>query len=234
MRPTLSIIVPVYNEENTVGQILGKLAKLKVCHQLIIVNDGSSDGSSRVIKQFLAKQKAKKTKQPRIKYISQLNAGKGSAIRAGLDHVTNNYTLIQDADCEYDPDDIELLLKPVKKGRAEVVYGSRFLGAHTNLLFWHRVGNHVLNFLVNILYNTTLSDMETCYKLVPTHLLRSLELEANSFELEPEITCKILKRGIRIYEVPISYCGRDFSEGKKITWRDGIHALRSILVLKLS
>lgn len=234
MRPTLSIIVPVYNEENTVGQILSKLAKLKSCHQIIIVNDGSTDGSPRVIKQFLTRQNAKKTKSPILKYVSQANSGKGSAIRAGLKHATGTYTLIQDADCEYDPDDIELLLKPVKKGRAEVVFGSRFLGAHTNLLFWHRVGNHVLNFLVNILYNTTLSDMETCYKLVPTQVLRDLNLKANSFELEPEITCKILKRGIRIYEVPISYSGRDFSEGKKITWKDGIHALHSILLLKLT
>jgi glycosyltransferase involved in cell wall biosynthesis len=234
MKATLSIIVPVFNEAGTVGTVLQKLVKVKHCKEIVIVNDGSTDNSPRVIKRFLTQYKAKKSRSPALHYIEKPNGGKGSAIRVGLEHVTGGYTLIQDADCEYDPEDIALLMAPVLKGRAQVVYGSRFLGAHTNLLFWHRVGNHVLNFLVNILFNTTLSDMETCYKLLPTAVFKQLDLKANKFELEPEITCKVLKMGLKIYEVPITYSGRDFSEGKKITWVDGIHALQTIFTLRLT
>ena len=166
-------------------------------------------------------------------YFTKENGGKGSAVRLGLTKVTGDYTMIQDADLEYDPDDIPELLKPIEKDRVEVVYGSRFLGPHSNLLFWHRVGNSFLNLLVNILYNTTLSDMETCYKVLPTKLFRELNIEANKFDMEPEITCKVLKRGYKIFEVPITYVGRDFSEGKKITWRDGLDALRVIIGLRI-
>lgn len=230
MRLTLSIIVPVYNEEQTVATILRKLIKVKGKPQIIIVDDGSTDSSPQIIKRFVT---AQRKKGHHLLFVTQKNAGKGSAIRTGLKLATGQYTLIQDADCEYDPEDIPVLLKPVEKARATVVYGSRFFGPHTNLLFWHRVGNHVLNFFVNILYNTTLSDMETCYKLVPTELLQELQITSNSFDIEPEITCKLLKRGVKIYEVPITYSGRDFSEGKKITWRDGISALYTIFALRL-
>lgn len=192
--------------------------------EVILVDDGSTDASLKEIK---------KVKSSKIKLFRQANAGKGNALRRGLREVTGNYVLIQDADLEYDPADIPLLLEPIKKKRAEIIYGSRFLGPHSNLLFWHRVGNSVLNFLVNILYNTTLSDMETCYKLMPTRVFRDLRLSANSFDIEPEVTCKLLRQGYRIFEVPISYVGRDFSEGKKITWRDGFDALRVILGLRL-
>jgi len=161
------------------------------------------------------------------------NGGKGSAVRLGLTKVTGDYTMIQDADLEYDPDDIPEMLKPLKKGKAEVIYGSRFIGPHSNLLFWHRLGNSLLNLSVNLLYDTTLSDMETCYKLLPTKLWRALKIRANKFDIEPEITCKVLKRGYKIYEVPITYVGRDFSEGKKITWRDGLDAFRVIISLRL-
>lgn len=220
----LSVIVPVYNEQATVRQVLSKLVKQRVVKEVIVVDDGSLDKSAAEIK---------KVKSKKIKLLQKDNGGKGSAIRYGLTKVTGDYVLIQDADLEYDPDDIAALVEPVKKGRAEVVYGSRFLGPHSNLLFWHRVGNLLLNLLVNLLYNTTLSDMETCYKLMPTKLMKELKIVSTSFDIEPEITCKILQRDIRIFEVPISYVGRDFSEGKKITWRDGLSAFRVVLGLRL-
>lgn len=221
----LTAIVPVYNEAATVAQVLAKLARVKACQQIIIVNDGSTDQSGKLIEQFVQRRRDPR----RWLYLVKANGGKGSAIRQALAHVTNPYVVIQDADTEYDPDDIPLLVKPIEKHRAEVVYGSRFFGPHNNLLFWHRVGNHLINLLVNVLYNTTLSDLETCYKLIPTARLRQLPLTARGFEFEPEVTCRLLQHGVRIYEVPISYSGRDFSQGKKITWQDGIIALRTIV-----
>jgi hypothetical protein len=140
--------------------------------------------------------------------------------------------LIQDADSEYDPRDIPLLLEPVKRNRADVVYGSRFFGVHTNMFYWHYLGNKFLNWVVNILYNSILSDMETGYKLIPTTLFRELDLRSNDFRIEPEITCKLLKRGVKIIEVPISYVGRTYEEGKKITWRDGFAAISTIISLR--
>ncbi|MBD3279139.1 MAG: glycosyltransferase [Candidatus Pacebacteria bacterium] len=223
----LSLIVPVYNEQNTVQEILKRVLKIKAVDEVVIVNDGSTDETLKKINQFVKKLSA--TKKKKIHLFDKKNGGKGSAVRYGLKKVTGDYVLIQDADLEYDPEDIPKLIEPIKKGKAEVVYGSRFLGPHLNLLFWHRLGNGLLNLTINILYNTTLSDMETCYKVLPTKLMRSLDLRANKFDLEPEITCKVLKRGVKIYEVPISYVGRDFSEGKKITWRDGVDALRVII-----
>lgn len=216
----LSVIVPVFNEEKTVGKMLSKLVKVSDVSEIIVVDDGSTDNSVKEIKKIVSKK---------IQLYSKKNGGKGSAIRLGLTEVSGTHVLIQDADLEYDPEDIPVLTEPIKKGKAEVVYGSRFLGPHLNLLYWHRVGNGLLNFLINILFNTTLSDMETCYKLIPTEQLRAIKLQANAFDIEPEITCRLLKRGIRIYEVPISYVGRDHSQGKKITWRDGFAAVWVIL-----
>jgi len=215
--------MPVYNEASTVAKILGRLVKVKQVKEVIVVDDGSTDNSAKEIK---------KVKSKKIKYFKKKNGGKGSAVRLGLTKVTGDYTLIQDADLEYDPADIPSLLEHLDKDGVEVVYGSRFLGPHSNLLFWHRVGNAGLNFIVNVLYNTTLSDMETCYKLIPTDLFRDLHISANSFDMEPEITCKLLRREHRIFEVPISYVGRDFSQGKKISWVDGIDALRVILGMR--
>ena len=220
----LSVIVPVYNEQATVKTLLTNLLKVSAVKEVIVINDGSTDNTQAEIKKISSKK---------MQVISKPNGGKGSAIRLGLTKVTGTHVLIQDADLEYDPEDIPVLLEPIKKGKASIVYGSRFLGPHLNLLFWHRVGNGLLNLLVNILYNTTLSDMETCYKVIPTDLLRSIDLQANAFDIEPEITCKLLRAGHRIYEVPISYVGRDFSEGKKITWRDGIDAVRVIVGVRL-
>ncbi len=225
MKPTLSVIVPVYNEEHTVREMLDKLLSISLVREVIVVNDGSTDGTEKNIHKIAHKK---------LHYFSKENGGKGSAIRFGLDKVTSTHTLIQDADLEYDPHDIPTLFEPIQNGRIEIVYGSRFIGPHLNLLFWHRLGNQLLNFVVNILYNTTLSDMETCYKLLPTDVFRSLKITSNNFDIEPEITCKLLLKGYKIYEVPISYIGRDFSEGKKITWRDGIGALRTILRLRFS
>ena len=219
----LSVIVPVYNEEKTAAKLLRSLATVKDVAEVVVIDDGSTDRTAVEIK---------KVRSPKIKFYQKSNGGKGSAVRFGLDCVTGTHVLIQDADLEYDPADIYKLLEPIKSGRVEVVYGSRFLGPHLNLLFWHRLGNDLLNFIVNILYNTTISDMETCYKVVPTKLLRELKLIANNFDLEPEITCKLLKKKIKIFEVPISYVGRDFSQGKKITWRDGFSALKTILALR--
>jgi len=219
----LSVIVPVFNEEKTVAKLLKSLATVKDVDEIIVIDDGSSDQTAAEIK---------KVKSPKIKSFSKINGGKGSAVRFGLAQVSGSHVLIQDADLEYDPNDIPKLLEPIKSGRVEVVYGSRFLGPHLNLLFWHRLGNDLLNFLVNILYNTTLSDMETCYKVVPTKLLKEIKLTADGFDLEPEISCKLLRKKVKIFEVPISYVGRDFSQGKKITWLDGFSALKTILFLR--
>jgi len=229
----LSLIIPIYNEQDTVARLLEKVAQVKEIHQVVIVDDGSQDDSVEEIKKFLQglKRKDQKTAD-RFEFYEKENGGKGSAVRYGLERVTGDYVLIQDADLEYDPADIPSMLQFLEKEGVEVVYGSRFIGPHSNLLFWHRVGNNMLNLIVNILYNTTLSDMETCYKLVPTELLKDLDLKANSFELEPEITCKILRRGINIFEMPISYVGRGFEDGKKITWKDGFVALKQIIKLR--
>lgn len=215
--------MPVYNEEKTVQQVLEKLVKVKEVTEVMVVNDGSSDGTEAAIK---------KVQSSKINYFAKENGGKSSAVRLGLSKVTGEYTLIQDADLEYDPQEIPELLKHLDREGVEVVYGSRFLGAHSNLLFWHRVGNSLLNMIINVLYNTTLSDMETCYKLIPTKLFKDLHITANAFDMEPEITCKLLRRGYKIFEVPITYVGRDFSEGKKITWIDGVDAVRVILGIR--
>jgi len=215
----LSVIVPVYNERNTVAEVLRRIraVDLPVDREVIVVDDGSTDGTRGVLSQ-LGDSTVRVVLHPH-------NRGKGAAIRTGLAHVTGDLVLIQDADLEYDPEDWPRLLAPVLKGRAEVVYGSRFTGERRNMLFTHWLGNRFLSVVTNVLYNTTLSDMETCYKLFTTRVLDGIVIEADRFDFEPEITAKLLRRGIRIYEVPVSYAGREFHEGKKITWRDGLVAL---------
>ncbi len=233
----ISLIIPVYNEQATIQKILDKLLPVNSIGQVVIVDDGSSDQTVAKIEKFFKKQKQQNNNRflaKEFKLIKKANGGKGSAVRRGLKEVKHDYVLIQDADLEYDPQDIPTLVEALDKEGVEVVYGSRFLGPHSNLLFWHRAGNWFLNLLVNVLYNTTLSDMETCYKLLPTKLFKELKLQADSFDLEPEITCKVLKKGINIFEVPISYVGRGFADGKKITWQDGLSALWTIIRLRFT
>jgi glycosyltransferase involved in cell wall biosynthesis len=219
----LSVIVPVFNERNTVVEILRRMraVDLPIDREFVVVDDGSDDGTRAVLTQ-LGDSTVKIVSHPQ-------NRGKGAAIRTGLEHVTGDLVLIQDADLEYDPDDWSRLIAPMLKGRAQVVYGSRFTGEHRNMLFLHWAGNKALSLLTNLLYNTTLSDMETCYKLFDREVLRGITVKSDRFDFEPEITAKVLRKGIRIYEVPISYAGREFDEGKKITWRDGFAALYALV-----
>jgi glycosyltransferase involved in cell wall biosynthesis len=194
---------------------------LPVDLEIVIVDDGSTDGTRDVLRQL---------GDSTVRVITHdVNRGKGAAIRSGLAHVTGDLVLVQDADLEYDPEDWPRLLAPVLKGRARVVYGSRFTGERRNMLFLHWVGNRFLSLVTNVLYNSTLSDMETCYKLFDRRVLDGVRLQADRFDFEPEFTAKMLRRGIRIYEVPISYAGRELSEGKKITWQDGVTALWTLV-----
>jgi glycosyltransferase involved in cell wall biosynthesis len=221
----LSVIVPVYNERNTVVEVVRRMRAVElpdgIEREIIVVDDGSTDGTRDVLRQL-------GDSTVRV-LVHEGNRGKGAAVRTGLALATGDYVLIQDADLEYDPDDWPRLIAPVARGRARVVYGSRFTGERRNMLLLHWIGNRMLSLVTNVLFNSTLSDMETCYKLVDRSLLNDLELRSDHFDIEPEITAKILKRGIRIYEVPISYMGREFDEGKKITWRDGFAALWTLV-----
>jgi len=215
----VSIIIPVYNEEKTIGEIIFRVLRLKIPKikkEIIVVDDGSTDKTKKILEGF-------KRKKSEIKiFTHSRNQGKGAAVQNGLKKATGDLILIQDADLEYSPEDIPKLLKPILRNKAEVVYGSRFTGEHRNLFFWHMLGNKFLNFLVNLLYNTTLSDMEVGYKLFRREVLEGIILREKRWGFDPEITCKILKKGIKIYEVPISYTGRDFKEGKKIRWTAGM------------
>jgi glycosyltransferase involved in cell wall biosynthesis len=219
----LTVIVPVFNERNTVAEILRRMraVELPVDLEIVVVNDASSDGTEKVLA-ALADSTVRVLNHPD-------NKGKGAAIRTGLQHARGDLVLVQDADLEYDPEDWPRLLTPIMRGKARIVYGSRFTGERKNMLFWHWVGNRFLSLATNLLYNTTLSDMETCYKLFDRTVLEGITIESDRFEFEPEITAKLLRRGHRIYEVPISYAGREFDEGKKITWRDGFGALTTLV-----
>ena len=221
---TFSVLVPVYNEESTIEEITGRIIATGLAHEIVIVDDRSTDSSWEKI------QKIQGENPDLVKAVRcDKNMGKGAAIRTGLEHITGDYILIQDADLEYDPEDYPKLMQPVLKGKAEVVYGSRFTGEHRNMFYWHLLGNKFLTMLTNVLYNTTISDMETGYKLFRTDIIKSIRIRSNKFDFEPEITSKLLKRGVRIYEVPISYAGREFDEGKKITWRDGFWAVLALV-----
>jgi glycosyltransferase involved in cell wall biosynthesis len=219
----LSVIVPVYDERNTVVEIVRRMRAVDIPleREIVLVDDGSTDGTRDVLGQL---------SDSTVKVVLHAaNQGKGAAIRTGLEHVTGDLVIIQDADLEYDPEDWPKLLAPVLSGKARVVYGSRFTGERRNMLYLHWLGNRFLSFVTNVLYNTTLSDMETCYKLFDAEVIRGLTIRSSRFDFEPEITAKVLRRKIRIYEVPISYAGREFHEGKKITWRDGFVALWALV-----
>jgi glycosyltransferase involved in cell wall biosynthesis len=228
----LSIIIPVYNEEKTIHLILDKIKAVwlpeGMAKEIIIIDDCSSDNTISSINNYI-------TTNPDMGILflkHPKNKGKGAALHTGISSATGEYTIIQDADLEYDPKEYEILLQPVLDGFADVVYGSRFMGgnAHRILFFWHTIGNKFLTFLSNMFSNMNLTDMETCYKLFNTHMLQSLKLKENRFGFEPEVTAKIARiPKVRIYEVGISYYGRTYEEGKKINWKDGFHAIYCIL-----
>ncbi|MFA5775988.1 MAG: glycosyltransferase family 2 protein [Patescibacteria group bacterium] len=219
----LSIVIPCYNEEKTLTKLVNLVEKVDgIDKEIVIVDDGSKDGSREILTK-MAKEK------PHLTIIlNPKNHGKGATVREGYKHTTGDYVIVQDADLEYDPQDYKKLVAEVEKG-AQVVYGSRFAGDYEDMTNLHYFGNRLLTILTNLLYGTHLTDMETCYKLLPGDFVRSLNLKANRFDFEPEITSKILKSGMKIVEVPISYKGRSWKEGKKITWRDGVHAVKTLI-----
>jgi glycosyltransferase involved in cell wall biosynthesis len=229
---TLSVIVPVYNERDTLPEIVRRiravnLDALHLTTEILLIDDGSTDGTRDVLPGLAELPGVRVLLLPR-------NRGKGAAVRTGIAHATGDFLLVQDADLEYDPRDYPVLLRPILEGRSAVVYGSRFLGEHKAMYYWHQVGNKLLTTIANILYNTTLTDMETCYKLCTRAVARSFTLKQDGWGFDPEMTAKILKRGHRIYEVPIAYNGREFDEGKKINWRDAFVVITCLIRYRLS
>ena len=220
--PLLSVVMPVFNERETIDEIIRRVLAVNMRIELIVVDDVSTDGTTEILERLQQELGFVLLRQPR-------NGGKGSALRRGFAAVTGDMMIIQDADLEYSPEEYPLLTNLIISGRADVVFGSRFLGTHRVFLLTHYLGNRLLTFITNVLYNTMLTDMETCYKVMRTDVLRSMELHSNGFGIEPEMTAKLFKRRYRVYEVPISYDGRGYDEGKKITWRDGVVALMVLL-----
>ena len=235
MIKVLTIIIPVYNEEKTIGNVLVKVSEVVLLagirKDIIVINDGSTDDTDKMIRNYINES------DHGVRLITHdRNKGKGASIRSAIQEAIGEFIIIQDGDLEYDPQEYNVLLKPVLDGHADVVFGSRFLGgnAHRILFFWHSLGNKILTFLSNMFTNLNLTDMETCYKLIRTSVLKQIRLVENRFGFEPEITAKISKiRDIRIYEVGISYYGRQFKEGKKINWKDGFKAIYCIVKYNL-
>ena len=220
----LSIIIPVYNEVNTIAGIVKKVKRVDYEKEIIIIDDASTDGTKDVLQEL--------SQKPEIKvFYHKTNRGKGAAIRTAIKNISGDIAIIQDADLEYDPADYSDLLKPILDGRADVVYGSRFLGGpHRVLFFWHFLGNRLLTLFSNMMTNLNLTDMETGYKVFKSNVIKNISLTSNRFGFEPEITAKVAhSNNYKIYEVPISYDGRDYSEGKKISWKDGVAAIYFIL-----
>ncbi len=222
---TLSVIIPCYNEELWIEDILKRVEAVALADEILIIDDGSTDGTRDILRRLEAEN------HPHVRIIlKERNEGKGAAVVRGFQEATGQVLLIQDADLEYDPREYPILLLPIEEGRAKVVYGSRFLGGPRKAMnFWNMVANKVLTLSTNILYNAILSDMETCYKVFRAEIVKDMKINARGFEFEPEVTAKVLKKKVRIYEVPISYNGREWNEGKKIKWTDGPKALWTLI-----
>lgn len=221
----VTILIPIFNEVNTLRIILKKVEEANFCgleKEIILIDDCSYDGTREILKELEDKYKV---------FYHEKNQGKGAALRTGFQYFTGDIVVIQDADLEYDPVDYEPLIQLILDEKADVVYGSRLTGGKPSrsFMFTHLMGNKVLTLITNILYNTTLTDMETCYKAFKAEFIKGIEIKSNKFDFEPEITAKVLKRGARLYELPISYYGREYAEGKKITWKDGIHAILALV-----
>lgn len=226
----ITILIPVYNEIDTIKEILQKVENANFCNlkkEIILIDDYSTDGTNEILKDLESKYKV---------FYHDKNMGKGAAIRTGLPAVTGDIVVIQDADLEYDPIDYEPLIKLILDGKADVAYGSRLSGGKPSrsFMFVHLLGNKFLTLITNILYNTTLTDMETCYKAFKREFIEGIKIKSNRFDFDPEITAKVLKRGARLYELPISYYGREYDDGKKITWKDGFHALWALIKFRFT
>jgi glycosyltransferase involved in cell wall biosynthesis len=224
--PLLTVVMPVYNEKTTLEEIVGRVLSVPLRIELIAVDDASTDGSRELLDRLSAEKGFKVIRQAR-------NQGKGAAVRLGIGEAKGDVIVVQDADLEYSPEEYPELLELIVKGKADAVFGSRFIGRHRCFLFTHYLANLFLNLVTNVLYNTTMTDMETCFKAVRADVLKALPLRSDRFGIEPEITAKLFKRGARVYEVPITYEGRDYSEGKKISWRDGFPALWTLVKYRL-
>jgi glycosyltransferase involved in cell wall biosynthesis len=233
----LSVLVPVYNEERTLEEVVHRVCAVPLPKEIILVDDGSKDGSREILTRLKEQNERANDSSNQIKvFLQPENQGKGAAIRTAISHATGDIVIVQDADLEYDPKDYPSLLEPIQDGSADVVYGTRFAGggAHRVLFFWHSLGNRALTLLSNMLTNLNLSDMEVGYKVFRAEALKGIELKSNRFGFEPEITMKLAKKRCRFYEVPISYHGRTYEEGKKITWKDGIAALYYMIRFRLA